>query len=151
MNSQTPRPITKKSWFSIFFVLCGSVLTYGLLCYLITHNPDAKRSAMPDPTTMRPILIAAGVAALVVSLAWMRLRIDGKIGGEGRPVALSPQEFQTESIIALALAEGCSIFGLQLFFMGAPMSEFAVFGFGTLFVDFAFILPRGIQFWSTQK
>ncbi len=151
MSSQPPPQATPKIWFPIFFGISSSVLIYGLLCYLITHNPTAKRHISPNLAELRPFFVALALMSLVAALAWLRFRVDGKIGGEGRPVALSPIQFQTDSIVALALSQACSVYGLALFFLGAPISEFAVFAFGTLFVNFAFILPRGIQFWSTQK
>ena len=88
---------------------------------------------------------------LVISVAWLRFRVDGRIGGEGRDLVMSPEQFQTDSIMALALSEACAILGLLLFFLGAPLKELAFFAAGTLLVDFAFILPRGLQFWSAYE
>lgn len=112
---------------------------------------SSQRQITPSLPSLRPIFASLGVVALVASVTWLHFSIDGKIGGEGRPASLSPAEFQSHSIVALALAEACSIFGLVLFFLGAPIQEFGYFAAGTLFIDFAFILPRGLQFWSTQK
>jgi len=91
------------------------------------------------------------VAMLVASVAWLRFRVDGKMGGEGRELMLSPDQFQTDSIVSLALSEACAIYGLLLFFLGAPLREFALFGLGTPMVNFFFILPRGLAFWSAWE
>ncbi len=148
MSQQTP-PTNQKTWFIIFFALVASIGTYGLLCFFVTQNPT--RPISPTLATMRPFFIALAVAALMAAVAWLRFRVDGQIGGEGRPVTMSPAQFQTGTIIALALSEACAIFGLVLFFLGAPLGEFALFALGSVFVDLAFVLPRGIQFWATQK
>ncbi len=148
MNPNHSLQATKKSWLLVFSILVFSIGFYGFLAGIIERF--GTRAANSD-LAARPFFVAFAVIALIASLVWLRFRIDGKIGGEGRQKLLSPEQFQTDSIVALALAEACSTFGLALFFMGAPISDFAFFAFGTLFVDFAFILPRGIQFWATQK
>ena len=148
----TPRPASlRQTWLIIFGALVFSVFVYGLLCYLIEHSPTPRRVNAASLAAMRPILIGLGIAALVVSVGWLRFNIDGKIGDGSRDLALSPGQFQTNSIVALALSEACCIFGLLLFFIGAPIKEFAIFALGTLFIDFAFILPRGLQFWSAYE
>ena len=147
-----PRPAAlRQTWLIVFGALVVSVFSYGLLCYLIEHSPNPRQVNAASVATMRPILIGMGIAALVASVGWLRFTIDGKIGDGGRDLALSPGQFQTKSIVALALSEACCIFGLLLFFMGAPMKEFAIFALGTLFIDLAFILPRGLQFWAAYE
>lgn len=141
-------PAARQTWLIIFGALVFSILIYGLLCFLIMQSPQPRNTNPASLAQMRPFMIAAAVGALVFSVVWLRVRVDGKIGGEGRPVTLSAGEFQSHSIVALALSEACAIFGLVLFFLGAPITEFAIFAAGTLLVDFAFILPRGLQFWS---
>lgn len=116
-----------------------------------TQNPRTAHRA--DPATLaqvQPIAIGAAVAMLITSVAWFRFRVDGKIGEEGRAVILSPQQLQSDSIVALALSEACVLLGLILFFMGAPLKELLLCAAGTLIVDFAFILPRGLQFWAAN-
>ncbi len=151
MHSSRQAP-TRLTWLIIFGGLVCSVFAYGLLCFLIDISHESKPRALnaASLTAIRPILVVAAVVTLVAAVAWLRFRVDGKIGGEGREVVLSAAEFQTDSIVALALSESCAILGLLLFFLGAPLKEFALFALGTLIVDFAFILPRGLQFWATR-
>lgn len=138
------------TWFILFAALTFSVVIYGLLCFIMEQDPKPRTINPATVAQMRPFFIAAAVGVLLVSVAWMRFRVDSKIGGEGRAVMLTPKQFQADSIVALALSEACSVFGLTLFFLGAPLKEFALFALGTLVVNFAFILPRGLQFWATH-
>ena len=151
-------PATKKTWFVIFFALTASVAIYGLMAFMIAQNRSA-----PAPgnslATLRPIFYIAAGLALIASVGWMHFRTHGKIGDRGdvislpgSQVALMPaSQFQTETIVALALAEACSIFGLVLFFLGAPLVEFARFAAGTILVDLLYFLPKGIRYWAAWE
>lgn len=149
MNSPQHSPAAlRQTWFVIFVFLCFSVLPYLLIGYLIEHGATVPRGNPQSLAALTPFIIPAAGLMLVASIAYLRFQVDGKIGGEGRPLTLSPTEFQTLSIIALALSEACSIFGLFLFFIGAPLQQLAYFVLATLFVNFAFVLPRGLRFWD---
>ena len=147
MNDSQVTP-TRQTWLIIFGALAFSVVMYCVLGFITEQHP--RRVNPASVAQMRPFLIGAAVVMLVISVAWIRFRVDGKIGGEGRDLAMSPEQFQTDSLVALALSEACAILGLLLFFLGAPLRELAMFAAGTLLVDFAFILPRGLQFWAAH-
>ncbi len=147
-----PTPPARRTWLIIFAALSATVFVYGLLAYLIEHNPQSHRTVNPaSVATMRPLLILLALGMLGASVAWLRFRVDGKIGEDGRELLLTPGQFQTDSIVSLALSEACTIYGLLLFFLGAPLREYALFGLGTLLVNFAFILPRGLAFWAAWE
>ncbi|RYX86269.1 hypothetical protein EON83_03330 [bacterium] len=149
-RSPAPAQSNRQVWLIIFGALVCSVLIYGLLCFFLEHSKSPRTTNPASLAQLRPFIIGLAVIMLIASVAWLRFKVDGKIGGEGRPVTITPPEFQSDSIVALALSEACAIFGLMLFFLGAPLQEFAFFAAGTLLVDFAFILPRGLQFWSAM-
>ena len=146
---------SKTTWFIIFFALVVSVGIYGLLCFLMAQSRSTPSGNSLG--TLRPIFYVLAGASLLASIAWMHFKTYGKIGGS--PVSpattaatlLSPQEFQTVSITGLAMAEACSIYGLVLFFIGAPIMEFARFAAGTLAVDLLYILPKGISYWAAWE
>jgi hypothetical protein len=52
------------------------------------------------------------------------------------------ERFKTAMILSLAFAEACCVFGLLLFLLGAPASEFLRFQAATIGVDALFILPQ---------
>ena len=142
-----PRP-TRKRWlvtFGFFVLLVG---VYGAVCFWVEHSthrtPDLNNVAQ-----LRPYMVVAGVISLIGAVVWLRFRVDGKIGEDGRELILASPQFLTDSIVAFSLSNYCALLGLALFFMGAPAQEFLFFAVGTLGVDFAFILPRGLQFWAS--
>jgi hypothetical protein len=143
----------KQTYFIIFFALVGSVGTYLLLCFLMSQN---RRPLTPAPAVAGLITVLA-IVALIASIAWLQFRTSGRAGdapamSTTTPSALmSPAEFQTETIIAMALAEACAILGLLLFFMGGPLKGFIPFAAGTLAVDLAYILPRALRYWAAYE
>lgn len=141
----------RQTWLTIFGALSFSVLVYLLLAYFIEHSPKSRQVNSQTLATMTPIIAFLGVAMLFAAVAYIRFRVDGKIGEEGRPILLTPEQFQTQSIVAFSLSEACATFGLLLFFLGAPLQQLAYFALGTLFVNFAFILPRGLKFWRSYE
>jgi hypothetical protein len=146
MNKQTTAK--KTTWFIIFFAFVTSVGVYGLLCFIIqqSKSPPQPQSILP---TVRPILYAAAGVCLLASIVWMHLKSQGKAKMVGEPLTLpSPDEFQTATITALSLADTCAPFGLLLFFLGAPIAEFARFAVASVVVMLFFILPKGMGYWT---
>ena len=148
MHNQ-PKP-TRKRWLVTLGFFALLVVVYAAVCFLVEHTthrtPDLNHVAQ-----LRPYMVVAGLIALAGSVAWLRFRVDGKIGEEGRELISAPPQFLTDSIVAFSLSNYCALLGLTLFFMGAPAQEFLFFAVGTLVVDFAFILPRGLKFWATYN
>ena len=145
----------KTTWFIIFFAMVASVGVYGLLCFILMQS----RSAPPVGNglqTLRPILYVVAVGDVLASIAWVHFKTNGRIGGTAAMpstgyLLMKAAEFQTVSIVGLALAEACAIFGLLLFFLGAPITEFALFAVATLAVDLLYILPKGITYWAAWE
>lgn len=135
----------RQGWFIIFGALVASVAVYGLMCFFIAQNPQNHPKSLVL-SQIRPVIAGLGVASLLSSVIWLLLGV----GGAKRAARLTPVQFQTRTLIALALSEVCALLGLLLFFLGASFGEFAQFAFGTWLVDFAFILPCGIAFWARQ-
>ncbi|HVF10122.1 MAG TPA: hypothetical protein VNA16_04930 [Abditibacteriaceae bacterium] len=144
----------KQQYFTIFFALVVSVGIYGFLCFLLDQN----RKPMPEPAAALSLVVGAlALASLVAAVGWLHFRTYGKAGDAPSPATMAPPalmkpgEFQTETIIALALAESCAILGLLLFFLGAPLKAFVPFAAGTLAVDLFYILPRAVRYWSAYE
>jgi hypothetical protein len=141
---------TKMTWFVIFFAILASVGVYALMCFIIQQS----RSEPPETSlaVLRPICYALAGVSLLASIVWMHLKMRGKSRLVGEPSQpLSPGEFQTVTIQALAMADVCAPFGLLLFFMGAPIAEFALFAIATVVVMLVFILPKGISYWAAWE
>jgi hypothetical protein len=100
------------------------VLIYGLLCFFLMQRPHTAERKIA--ATMRPIVSAMAVLK-PGSRDWVAAMEDKRkdrrhatvLGDRSSAALMEPGEFQTQSIIALALAEACSIYGLLLFFLGA--------------------------------
>jgi hypothetical protein len=145
-----PQPVpTKQSWLIILGALAVSSLLYGLMAYFI-ENGKTPRTVSPGLPTMRTVMTLIALAELGASVAWLHFQTLGKMGGQGETL-LSPAQFQTQSIIAMALAESCSVSGLTLFFMGQTLAQFAPFIFGTLAVFLFWILPKGLRYWAAWE
>ena len=138
---------TKQSWLIILGALAVSVLIYGLLAYLLQNSPQ-PRAISPQLPTLRVVVTLAALGALAASMAWLHFTTQGKMG---TPNLMTPGEFQTQSIVAMALAEACSICGLLLFFLGNTLIQFAPYIAGTLLVFGLWILPFGLRYWAAWE
>ena len=147
-NTATPSP-DKKTWLIILGSLAASALIYGLLAHLIQNSPQPRVISAQLPQ-MRVLVTIAAVGALGASMAWLHFTTQGKMGASGAAL-MRPGEFQTQSIVAMALAEACSICGLLLFFLGNTLTQFAPYIAGTLLVFFAVILPTGLRYWAAWE
>lgn len=145
----------KRVWLIIFGALVASIFVYGLLCFILTQARTLHPVKSPSATISLMFHVVA-VVALIAAIGWMHVTTSGKIGGtsvygENQSFLMEPGTFQTNSIVALAIAESCTIFGLTLFFMGATIKDFVPFALGTLLVDLFFILPRGLKYWANWE
>jgi len=136
----------RRTWLSILVALAFSTLMYGALAFLIEHGktPRVVSTSLP---TLRIMMTFFAIAELGASVAWLQFATQGKMSDSGGPI-LTPGEFQTQSIVAMALAEACSISGLLLFFLGNTLAQFMPFIAGTLAVFFVFILPKGLRYYA---
>lgn len=158
-DEQNALPQTnRQTWLIIFAALVGSVFLYGLVCFFITQSRIAHPQNAPKPPAdiLCWMFSAMAVLALLASIVWMYVKTNGKIGdgstyGVAKAELMSPGEFQTQSVVALALSEACTIYGLTLFFIGVAMKYLVPFAFGTLIVDLFYILPRGLKYWSSWE
>jgi len=139
----------RRTWISILVALAFGALMYGLLAFFIEHG-KAPRVVSASLPTMRIMMTLFAVAELGASVAWLQFATQGKMSDSGGTI-LTPGEFQTQSIIAMALAEACSISGLLLFFMGNTLRQFMPFIAGTLAVFFLFILPKGLRYYAAWE
>lgn len=149
MSTPASQPATRRTWLSILVALAFFTLMYGVLAFFIEHGkaPRVVPSGLP---MMRAIMTFLAVAELAASVAWLQLATRGKMSDSGGPI-LTPAEFQTQSIVAMALAEACSTSGLLLFFMGNTLRQFMPFIAGTLLVFFLFILPKGLRYFAAWE
>ncbi len=145
----------RRTWLIIVLAMAASVVIYAVPCVFMMQSRTASGSSLP---TMRPMMYGFAVISLVAAVGWMQWKTSGRIGDAptiaGRSstaTLMEPGDFQTQSITSIALADACSIYGLVLFFLGAPITEFAVFAAGALLVILLYILPRGLKFWAAWE
>lgn len=143
---------SKMTWLIIWAALTGSVFIYGLIGYFVTMNrTPVTSSTLP---MMQMILGALGVVKLIAAVFWLQFKTKvppAQVIGTNHEPMMPPGEFQTQSIVALALAEACALYGLVLLFMGAPITTYALFAAGALVVSVGFILPRGMAYWTAYE
>jgi len=144
-HSSAPR----RTWLTILVALAFSVLMYGFLAFLI-ENGKAPRVVSSSLPTLRALMTLFAVGELAASVAWLQFATQGKMSDSGGPI-LTPAQFQTQSIVAMALAEACCISGLLLFFLGNTLKQFIPFMAGTLAVFFLFILPKGLRYFAAWE
>jgi F0F1-type ATP synthase membrane subunit c/vacuolar-type H+-ATPase subunit K len=156
----------RQTYFIIFFALLMSVGIYVLLGFILSQS----RKPLPAPAEpLRLVFHVLAAGALVAAVAWMQFRTGNRVRdlaevgtfstrtGTIRTATtpprnvMTPGEFQTETIIALAIAEVCVILGLTYFFMGAPLVAFLPFAAGTLAVDLLGILPKALTYWRALE
>ena len=144
MQTQTAPP--RQTWLIILGALAVSVLIYGLLAYFIQSSPS-PRAINANLPTLRVVFTALALASLLAGIGWLHFATQGKMGDSNAPI-LTPGEFQTQSIIAMALTEGCTILGLTLFFLGNTLAQFAPYIAASLLVYGGYILPKGLRYWA---
>jgi hypothetical protein len=155
LNSRTPA--SRTTWFILFWALTASVLVYGAVVHAMGQSvgrPSAANEVVHS--VIRPILYLVDFVVLTMAVVIPRSYIrkntnpdpQAPIGTDPVP---SPQVFQQASIVSLSLSESCAISGLLLFFLGEPAREFWNFAGLTLLFNLAYILPRGVRYWSTAQ
>lgn len=150
MKKENGSPQVKRSWYIIFFAFVGSIGVYGLLGFLLQQQRSVPASEQALGS-IRPVMYGLAAICLLASFfwAWAKMRVDLERVGEGS--ILSPSEYQTATILALALAEVCSLLGLTLFFLGASLEEFARFAGANLAVCVFCFLPLGNRYWAAWE
>lgn len=137
-------------WATIVFFFIGSVVMYGVLAYMLQQS--GERTVSTGLEAMRLPLTLLGVACLVASVVWaqLRLTVHGEYASATGDVPL-PRHFITHTVIALAFAEACAIFGLILFFLGASWTDFLMFALPSVAVMILFVLPKGGAYWKAWE
>lgn len=138
------------TWATIVFAFIGSVVMYGVLIYMLQQSGERTGSPSLDSWRLPATLLA--IASLIASMVWTQLRLShhGEQATAGRNLP-SPQQFTTHTVIALAFAEACAVFGLLLFFLGASWVDFLMFAVPSIAVMVFFVLPRGNAYWEAQE
>jgi F0F1-type ATP synthase membrane subunit c/vacuolar-type H+-ATPase subunit K len=141
----------KSTWFILWVAFVGMVFSYGLIGFFIGKPTRAGANDV-----FQLVLGALSVLQLIAAVIWMQVktRVPSTqlfVGSASKEPVQEPMEFQTNSIIAMALAEACSLYGLMLLIMGAPITTYALFAAGALIVSVGFILPRGIAYWTAYE
>ncbi len=152
--SPNPNQHAKATWFIIYGALTLSVLIYGLLVYFFEQTGNRPASTDAVHAIIRPILYAVDGVALILAVVMPKRMVSKQtpvdpqmpIGSTPLP---SPPVFLQATITALSFSESCAVSGLFLFFLGEPAKEFWNFASLTLVFNLAYILPKGIQYWST--
>ena len=108
----------------IYFALLGSILTYLLVAYFFFMQNPAK---LPLPPANYLTLRYAFFGASLVS-AGLSFFLKQRLLGNPRQGSVTPaQKFNSAHVIAWALCESVSIYGLVLFFLGRSLNDFIPF------------------------
>jgi hypothetical protein len=113
----------------IWTVMCGAVVMYGAVCFVVLRaaagGADARTGVLHNGFTVAAIFVGA------LSVWWRRrfLSADPPAGIDaGLPFA----RFQTHGIIVWALSEAVAVFGLMLALVVRSFEEFIPFGVASL-------------------
>lgn len=117
----------------ICLAMIGSTAMYAALGYILA--PSVRRPAPPGTTLATILGIAAFVALLIALLRAARLQ-----------PGLPARSFQTEMVLALALAEAAALCGLVWLFLGGAFSGMLPFVLGSVAVQALFILPKVLAY-----
>ncbi|MCS6830744.1 MAG: hypothetical protein NZ749_08895 [bacterium] len=138
------------TWNTIVFGFIGSVVMYGVLAYMLQQG--GQRTLSPALDEIRLPITLLGIACLVISVVWAQLRlvVHGEYASRTEDLP-SPGQFVIYTVIALAFAEACAIFGLLLFFLGASWTDFLLFALPSVAVMVLFVLPKGGAYWNVWE
>ncbi len=138
------------TWATMVFAFIGSVVMYGVLAYVLEQSGAHATSDVLEPLRLPLTLI--GIACLVASVVWAQLRLSVQREFPAIAGALpEPRQFIAHTIIALAFAEACAIFGLLYFFVGASLADFLMFAVPSVVVMVVFVLPKGNAYWQAWE
>jgi hypothetical protein len=118
----------------LMFAFMASVVIHGVLVIILSRQPATPPAIFLE--NARGICYTFAAAGLLTSVYWTLVKLTATV---------EPARFQTEMIVALTLAEICSVAGLFVFFLGRNPADFWPFGIATLVVQGVFILPRVLQ------
>jgi hypothetical protein len=124
----------KITWIVLVAAFIVSVFMYGTLVMLLSQRPATAVTVNVD--TLRSVCYTVAGAGILTAAYWALVKL---------PAAPDDARFQTDMILALALAEVSCIMGMLLFFLSHKSAEFWPFGIATLVVNLVFILPRVLQ------
>ncbi len=143
-------PANRLTWMTIVFGFAGSLVMYAVLAYMLDQSGARVQSTSLQAMRLPVSLMA--VVCLLVSVIWSQLRLAVHVESVAQSGDLpSPQRFVTYSVIALAFAEACAVFGLILFFLGAPFNELLMFIVPSAVVMLFVILPKGAGYWRAWE
>jgi len=148
----TNTPQNRTSWLVIFASMLVSLGVYCILAVILQQS-GSQPPVTAGAEVLRQVVYAAAVLVLLASILFWNVRtravtVTPGYGAQTRPHLPSASQFQTSTIVTLALAEGAGVLGLLLFFMGAGLNDvFALAGAGAA-VMLALVLPRGLRYWS---
>jgi len=140
--AQTP----KMTWFVIVLAMVLAIVFYGLIAMLL---PRESLPVQPPAvlSMLRPFLFAFGMVCVLGAIGWIYRNAQGS----ATTTLPSPRDFNTATIIGLALAEVGALAGLVLFVLGGPFSDFVLLALGALAVDLLYILPKGRSYWTAWE
>jgi F0F1-type ATP synthase membrane subunit c/vacuolar-type H+-ATPase subunit K len=133
----------KRTWYILFCAFIASIGVYGLLVSMLAAQRASMQPLPAVPAVLRQGIYLLACACLLGAIGWMQRAAPGFTR-----TPLSPAQFTSMTIVALAMSEACAIFGLLLFMLGGPPAEFARFAIATVLVNLLFILPRGVRYWA---
>lgn len=126
----------RTSWLFLLGAMVASILAYAGLAVAVAGGfRGALAAASP---VLRYGLYAFAAILLVLALS--------KTRGWNDPT-LPSSAFRVQSILALALVEAISLYGLLLAFLTRSLSDFFVLASVALATDLFVILPRGLAYW----
>lgn len=132
----------KSVWYALFGTFCLSVALIGAAPFLL-GGPKASG----DPSGSITMAYALAALVLLASVAVAALNMRPREGTRARITWPTPSEFQTTTLIALALSEVAAVIGFVMVGLKSPMDSWP-FPAASLLVNLMVILPRAIQYWA---
>lgn len=143
----------RTGWFIVLGSLCASCVLYRVVLQFLALPADSASARLEF---VRPLFYALAGFVLTASILWTRWKLpndgDQMMDDSGATVALPPERFFAQSVVAMALAELSAVLGVALVLVTrAPANESVGFAAGGFLVLVLVILPRGLKYWAAAE
>lgn len=142
MSDPGPDLMTRRStWLVTFYAYQVGIALLGLVSYFVTQGGDEF-----IPFDVRLIAYLGGAIAYSASagMALYRMRLSGD---PTEDLKLTPQRFQTLTLVTLGIGEVGTLLGLG--FVGfRSCTQFLIFPAANIAINLLLVLPEGKAYWS---
>lgn len=141
----------------IWFVLWGAFTLAPLVYSFVGLSVAGHSPAAPSLPLFQAVFPWLAVLQIVSGSVVMHRAKGANRSGVmpamllGGDVLSEPADFQTRFIIGAAMIEACAIEGFILLFLGAPLSNYPMFGGAALAVMLTVGLSSGLAYWRARE